>query len=169
MNKEFRDATLKELESWPGVTMTEESGRKHDKMTLHYNGDSRLVIVASTPSDARALPNHMALVRREVRALGAQRAHVVVGKPKPANPVLREVPKPMEKPMSREKKQAEIFKSIGDLRYSEMLELAGFMRDIATEMNLRRGSTDSWAKMLQAAVDYENTRPTPAREEALAA
>jgi len=165
MNKEMRNATLKELESWPDVTMTEEDGGKYTKATLHYNGESRLVVVANTPSDARALPNHIATVRREIRALGAERKHIVVGnkakKPKkaPVNPVLREVPKSMEKPMSREQKIEAIFKSIGDLRYSEMLTLAGFLRDVATEENLQRGRPASWANMLQAAVDVQTVKP----------
>jgi hypothetical protein len=159
MNKDLRTATLRELEDWPGVTMTEEDGGKHTKAILHFNGESRLVVVAKTPSDARALPNHLATVRREIRALGAERAHVVMGGKKkdepPANPVLRAVPQTMEKPMSREAKQEAIFRSISDLRYSEMLVLAGFLRDVATEMNLRRGHVQSWAQMLQAAADCQ--------------
>lgn len=156
MNKEFATATARELESWPGVTMTEEDGGKHAKVHLHFNGQSRLVVVANTPSDARALPNHIAVVRREIRALGAERAHIVSGpklKPAPANPVIRAEHIFKEQPMSREAKQEAIFKSIGDLRYSEMLSLAEFLRDVATQENLRRGSPQSWAQMLQAAVD----------------
>lgn len=157
MNKEMYSATVRELEDWPGVTMTEEDGGKHARLILHFAGNSRMVIVAHTPSDARALPNHLATVRREIRALGAQRAHIVSGKKPlpPANPVLREVPKPMEAPMGREAKQEAIFRSIGDLRYSEMLALAEFLRDVATEMKLQRGNPQSWAKMLQAAVDCQ--------------
>jgi hypothetical protein len=159
MNKEFQSATARELESWPGVTMTEEDGGKHSKLVLHYNGESRIVVAANTPSDSRALPNHIALVRREIRGLGASRAHLASG-PKsdaPANPVLRSIPQIMEKPMSREVKQEAIFKSIGDLRYSEMLSLAEFLRDVATEAKLQRGNPQSWAKMLQSAVDCQIT------------
>jgi len=158
VNKELKAATLKELEDWPGVTMTEEEGGKHSKAVLHFKGESRFVVVAKTPSDVRAVPNHLAVLRREIRAMGAQRSHIIVGgkaKESPANPVLREVPKLKEAPMSRETRQEAIFKSIGDLRYSEMLDLAVFLRDVATEMNLRRASPDSWAKMLQSAVDCQ--------------
>jgi hypothetical protein len=159
MNKEMRAPTIRELEDWPGVTMTEEDGGKHAKAVLHFNGQSRVVIVSKTPSDARALPNHLATVRREIRALGAERAHVLAGAKQktepPANPVLTAIPKSMEAFMSREAKQEAIFRSIGDLRYSEMLSLAEFLRDVATEMNLRRGNPHSWAQMLQAAVDCQ--------------
>ena len=158
MNKEFHAATVRELESWPGVTMTQEDGGKHGKVVLHFNGSSRIVVVANTPSDARALPNHIAVLRREIRALGAERAHIVSG-PKaakaPANPVLQVEHIFKEKSMSREAKQEAIFKSIGDLRYSEMLSLAEFLRDVATESNLQRGNPQSWAKMLQTAVDVQ--------------
>lgn len=154
MNKELRAATEKELQDWPGVTFEEEDGGKHTKLILKYRGETRFVVVSRTPSDVRAVPNHLTVLRKEIRALGAQRKHVVVGKKEPpANPVLREVPKSMEKPMSREAKQEAIFKGIGDLRYAEMLDLAEFLRDVATETNLRRGNPHSWAKMLQAAVD----------------
>lgn len=158
MNKEFHAATVRELESWPGVTMTEEDGGKHAKVVLHFNGDSRIVVVAHTPSDTRALPNHIATLRREIRALGAERAHIIAGakaKPTPANPVLRAEHIFKDTPMSREAKQEAIFKSIGDLRYSEMLSLAEFLRDVATESNLQRGNPQSWAKMLQCAVDCQ--------------
>ena len=157
MNKEFHAATVRELESWPGVTMTEEDGGKHVKVHLHFNGGSRIVIVANTPSDARALPNHIAVLRREIRALGAERAHIVAGaKAKaPANPVLKPEHIYKDQPMSRETKQEAIFKSIGDLRYSEMLSLAEFFRDVATESKLQRGSPQSWARMLQSAVDCQ--------------
>jgi hypothetical protein len=158
VNKEFHTATVRELESWPGVTMTEEDGGKHAKVTLHFNGGTRMVVVANTPSDARALPNHIAVVRREIRALGAERAHIVSGpkeKPAPSNPVLRPEQLFKEKPMSREAKQEAIFRSIGDLRYSEMLSLAEFLRDVATESKLQRGNPQSWAKMLQSAVDCQ--------------
>ncbi len=167
MNKELRNATEKELADWPGVTLTEEDGGKHTKATLHFAGQSRMVIVAKTPSDARALPNHLAVVRRELRALGAERAHVIVGKPKvlPVNPVLRFVPALMEVPMAREAKLDAIFKGIGELRYAEMLHLAEFMRDVATEAKLRRGEAHSWARTLQAMVDYHNApAPQPERE-----
>lgn len=157
MNKEFHTATVRELESWPGVTMTEEDGGKHAKVILHFNGESRIVVVANTPSDARALPNHVATLRREIRALGAERAHIVSGAKtkQPANPVLQAAHIFKEAPMSREAKQEAIFKSIGDLRYSEMLSLAEFLRDVATDMNLQRGNPQSWAKMLQTAVDFQ--------------
>lgn len=158
MDKQLLAATEKELEDWPGVTFTVEDGGKHPKVVLDYKGETRFVVTASTPSDNRALPNHLATLRREIRALGAERKHVVVGKakpaPKPANPVLREVPKIMEKKlMTTEAKLDAIFEKIGDLRYAEMLLLAEFMRDSATEAKLQRGNVNSWAKFLQSGVD----------------
>jgi len=155
MNKEFRAVTMRELETWPGVTITEEDGGKHDKVFLHFNGQTRMVVAAKTPSDVRAVPNHLAVVRRELRALGAERAHVVVGQSAPEKPATKVFEQLLEKelPMSREAKLDEIFKGIDSLRYSEMLELAGHLRDIATDVNLRRGDMRSWAMMLQSATD----------------
>lgn len=162
MNKDMRAATIRELKGWPGVTMTEEGGKKHPRIVLHYNGETRFVVVSATPSDARAQSQHLAVVRREIRALGAVRANVIAAStksPKPANPVLRESLKIKEKPMSKENKLEAIFKSIGDLRYSEMLTLSEFLRDVATEKNLRRGYPQSWASTLQAAVDCSASIP----------
>jgi hypothetical protein len=150
MNKDMRQATERELEDWPGVTFTEETGKNHTKVTLHYEGQTRLVIAASTPSDHRAIPNHLAIVRKEIRALGAERKHIVIGaKAQPEPATLKIVKEPA---MSHKSKTDQIFDLIGDLRYAEMLTLAEYLRDVATTENLRRGSSASWAKMLHEAV-----------------
>jgi hypothetical protein len=154
MNKELYTATVKELENWPGVTLTEEQGKGHCKAFLHFNGQSRMVIVSNTPSDVRALPNHIALVRRELRGMGAEKAHVVVGEPKTRAPHLSIITE--EIPMSRENKIDAILKQISDLRYSEMIEFAALLRDVATVTNMRRGHALSWANMLQTAVDQNS-------------
>ncbi len=148
MNKELRQATERELENWPGVTFTEETGKNHTKVTLHYNGQTRLVIASSTPSDVRALPNHLSVLRKEIRALGAERRQIIAGaKPTPAAPIITK-----EITVSHKSKTEQIFDLIGDLRYAEMLGLAEYLRDVATNENLRRGRVDSWAKTLHAAV-----------------
>ena len=152
MNKEMRQATERELEDWPGVTFTEETGKNHTKVTLHYNGQTRLVIAACTPSDVRAIPNHLSVLRKEIRALGAERKHIIVGnkaKPEPVN-----LPTNKESNVSHKSKTDQIFDLIGDLRYAEMLALAEYLRDVATGENLRRGRVDSWAKMLHTAVQH---------------
>ena len=147
MNKDMRQATERELEDWPGVSFTEETGKNHTKVMLHYNGQSRLVIAASTPSDHRAIPNHLAVVRKEIRALGAERKQIIVGaKPKPVS-----LPATKENNVSHKTKTDQIFDLIGELRYAEMLALAEYFRDVATVENLRRGQSASWAKMLHAA------------------
>ena len=151
MNKDMKQATERELENWPGVTFTQETGKNHTKVTLHYNGQSRLVIAASTPSDVRAIPNHLSIVRREIRALGAERKQIIVGaKDKPVTQPVS-LPATKENNVSHKTKTDQIFDLIGDLRYSEMLALAEYFRDVATVENLRRGQTASWAKMLHAA------------------
>jgi hypothetical protein len=147
VNKEIRQATERELENWPGVTFTEETGKGHTKVTLHYNGQTRFVIASSTPSDWRSVPNHLAIVRREIRALGAERKHIVVGSKPKTEPV--KIVK--ETIVSHKTKTDQIFDLIGDLRYAEMLALAEYFRDVATVENLRRGKSASWAKMLHAA------------------
>ena len=154
MNKEMRQATERELEDWPGVTFTEEAGKNHTKLIVSYNGQTRMVFVSATPSDVRAVPNHVSVLRREIRALGATRKHVIIGdKAKPVKIEKEEVmSEPTPKPNTAADKAGKILDLIGDLRYSEMLLFADYMRDIATTSNLRRGKTESWANMLHLAV-----------------
>lgn len=150
MNKEMRQATERELEDWPGVTMTEETGKNHTKVTLAYNGQTRLVVASATPSDVRAVPNHLAIVRREIRALGAERKHVgVIAKARPDPAPLQIVKEAII--MSQKPKTQQIFDLIGELRYSEMLALAQTLSDLATMTNLRRGKPASWANLLDVA------------------
>lgn len=160
MSKELLAATERELADWPGVTMTQEpDGGKHSRVILHYKGQSRLVIVAKTPSDVRALPNHLALVRRELRALGAEKARVIVGKPKEERPFKPHVPathKPLEvleqivtQPKKTEDKFRAIFTAINDLRYGEMMQFAAILADGAVATNLKRRDIHGWAHMLQ--------------------
>ena len=150
MNKEMRQATERELQDWPGVTFTEETGKNHTKVILAFEGKTKMIVAASTPSDVRALPNHLALVRREIRALGAERKHIIVGDK--TKPVSQPVSLPTkESAVSHKTKTDQIFDLIGDLRYAEMLSLAKFLSDMAVGANLQRGRIDSWAKMLHAA------------------
>lgn len=159
MGKELIAATEKEIADWPGVTMTQEADGKHSKIVLHYGSQSRLVVVAKTPGDFRALPNHLATVRRELRALGAEKARVIVGKPKAERPFKPHVPathKPLEaldQIVTQPKKTADkfkaIFDAIEDLRYGEMLQFAAALADGAIATNLRRRDVHGWAQMLQ--------------------
>lgn len=152
MNKEMENATVRELQDWPGVTWTEENGGKHGKLILSYRGETRMIVVAHTPSDQRAVPNHLATLRRELRGMGAEKKYVT---PKATPEVVAPAMQKLEElivPKKTNKIEA-IFTQIGDLRYSEMLELAAYFRDVATEKNLRRGQVESWARMLQAGVE----------------
>lgn len=159
MNKEMENATVRELTDWPGVTWTEENGGKHGKLILSYRGETRMIVVAHTPSDQRAVPNHLAAIRRELRALGAEKKHAPPPKAAKATPPVMEQLKEAVLPKSTNKIEL-IFSQIGELRYSEMLELAGYLRDVATEKNLQRGRPQSWATMLQAAVEGSQS-PSP--------
>lgn len=150
MNREMRQATERELEDWPGVTFSEEQGKNHTKVILAYKGQTRLVVASSTPSDVRAIPNHLTILRREIRALGAERKHVVVTAKAPVDPAPLQLVK--EKIiMSQKPKIDQIFDLIGDLRYSEMLDFAERLSVYATANNLRRGRPASWADMLHKA------------------
>jgi hypothetical protein len=165
MSKELIEATVQELHTWHGVTMTEGGGKKHNKIILHHDGETRIVVISNTPSDARAVHNHLSVLRKEIRALGAVRKHVAA-RPKAQKKPLSTPIKPKDNQLTKETKLEAIFSAIGDLRYSEMLTLAEFMRDIATQENLQRGRPQSWAKTLQAAVDYSASPNATSEKEA---
>ncbi|MBF5091321.1 hypothetical protein F1640_15140 [Novosphingobium sp. NBM11] len=169
MSKELIAATEREIADWHGVTMTHEpDGGKHGRISLHYAGNSRLVIIAKTPGDHRALPNHLAIVRRELRALGAEKARIVVGKPKaerPFKPLIPATHKPLEaletvimQTKNTEQKFKAIFDGIEDLRYGEMLHFADLLRKASIAMKLRRSEVHSWARTLQFAVNAHEHR-----------
>lgn len=166
MSKELLAATERELADWPGSTMqVEQDGGKHGRITLHYGGQSRLIIIAKSPSDVRAVPNHIAIVRRELRGMGAERARVVVGKSKPERPFVPATHKPLEaleQIVTQPKKTADkfqaIFDAIGDLRYGEMIDFAAQLAEAAVEMKLRRSEPLSWARTLQFAIDLREDR-----------
>ena len=155
MSKELLAATVKELRDWPDVTMTEEQQGKHRKVTLSYKNQNRLVVFANTPSDQRALPNHLALVRRELRGLGAIKSHPQAVKIerlfRPYVPATQTSFANLEiTPMKPNNKIEAIFTLVNDLRYGEMLTLAGILRDAATDIGLRRSFESDWAKMLHS-------------------
>lgn len=70
---EVEQAAIAELLLWPGVTAVVEQGRKHVKVTLHFEGRSRFVIRSSTLSDHRGVRNHVGDIKRTLRLLGAER------------------------------------------------------------------------------------------------
>lgn len=163
MSKELIAATQRELGDWPGATMTQEPNGKHGKLVLHYNDQSRLVIMALTPSDSRAIPNHLGIVRRELRSMGAQKAKIIVGKPKeerPHKPMQPATAKPMKEletimseapkaPVNAGQKINRILASVADLRYGEMLEFAALLSQAAIETKLQRNRPHDWARMFQ--------------------
>lgn len=66
--------TKRELERWPGASVTFSNGGKHGIATIGYQGRTRMVVFACTPSGGtRSDKNHIATVRRELLALGAAR------------------------------------------------------------------------------------------------
>ena len=158
MSKELIAATQRELETWPDTRMTQDVQGKHRKIVLHYKEHSRLVVLSNTPSDQRALPNHISVVRRELRGMGATKLHpqpsakpqlptVTVGQPTPVK---------VELIMKSTNNIDAIFSLIGSLRYGEMLTLAEIMRDAATETKLRRSFAGDWAKMLHSIADTKS-------------
>jgi hypothetical protein len=51
------------------IPYTVETGGKHEKITLHFNGRSRFVMLSVSPSDGRNAMNTRALLRRTIRQL----------------------------------------------------------------------------------------------------
>jgi hypothetical protein len=75
MPPEYEERTKAEVAEWPGAAVTFGHRAKHREATLSFRGESRFVIMPTSPSDgARGLQNHIAAVRRELRSLGASRA-----------------------------------------------------------------------------------------------
>lgn len=71
----YDDPVEAELDRWPGVAWARETRSKHYALVLTYRGQSRFVIYPATPGDnRRGALNHLANVRAELRALGAQRS-----------------------------------------------------------------------------------------------
>lgn len=74
MAEDMIAATKRELERWPGATVSFANGGKHITATLGFQGRTRMVVCASTLSDnSRGGKNHIAQVRRELLSLGAAR------------------------------------------------------------------------------------------------
>ena len=165
MSKELLAATLQELEGWPDTSLTEDAQGKHRKIVLHYKDQSRLVVMANTPSDQRALPNHIALVRRELRGMGASKTHAQPVKPSKGpdyNPFIpaKQAPfKDLEITVKQANKIDAIFSAIGDLRYGEMLQLAGILSLAAVDTKMRRSYPGDWAKVLHSVADQPEQQP----------
>lgn len=166
MCKEYVNATVRELEEWPDTSMTQEPQGKHSKLVLHYKDQSRLIVMATTPSDARGLQNHIATVRRELRGMGASKRHVIVGKPKAERPFKPHQPATQapfkeleitmaEQPKTAEQKFTQILTAISDLRYGEMLRFADALSAAAIETKMQRNRPHDWARMLQALIETE--------------
>lgn len=71
---DYATETEREVENWPGAGVSFAASRRHNIAVLSYRGGSRKVVFAATPSDnARGLQNHIAVIRQELRGLGAVR------------------------------------------------------------------------------------------------
>lgn len=62
-----------EVNLWPGALVLFEQRKKHVCARLFYNEKERLVFMSATPSCRRATLNAVSDIRRELRALGAER------------------------------------------------------------------------------------------------
>lgn len=168
MNRHYLAETERECAAWPDASCEPEEGSKHGRIILRYKGESRMIVVSNTPSDARAIKNHLALVKRELRGMGASRTVVPINPnqrertinpavridmPLAAHPALANPFENLESIMTQPTSIASIFAAIDKLRYSEMLTLAEFLSQIATDNKLRRSYPDDWARTLQAACD----------------
>lgn len=146
-NKAYLEATRKELESWPDTSLEIDNTGKHNKVTLHYKGQSHFVIMAATPSDARGLQNHIATVRRTLRGLGAAK---YVAPPREAiKPAQHKPFQELENMTQPQVKKIEsILQAISELRYGEMLQLAEVLADAAVVQRLKRSDVAGWATLL---------------------
>jgi len=156
MSKELIAATTQELEGWPETGMATVNEGKHRKIILSYKGETRFVVISSTPSDRRAMANHIAVVRRELRGMGATKHQPA---PKTERPFKPFVParQPLiikeEIPVTKTDKIEGIFKAVGELRYGEMILLAELLSSTAKDVGLRRSRPSDWAKMLHSIAD----------------
>lgn len=167
MNKQYLAETRREIEAWEGVTITQEEGSKHGRVVLHYGNESRFVVVSNTPSDALGIKNHIALVRRILKQMGAAKAAPQISAAQREKPV-RLVP-PVETPPPKSEQPImatnsnnpidAIFTSIERLRYSEMLEFATILSETAIAGNMRRNRINEWAQMLQSAAEANRGQP----------
>jgi hypothetical protein len=163
VSKELIQATERELAVWPGSSFDVlPTGGKHGRLAIKYNDQSRLVIIAQTPSDNRAVPNHLAVVRRMLREMGARKAKNIVGQPAPEQP--RQAAEQPQQTLAdigtiimQSKKIPAILRAIEDLRFGEMLEFAQLLSETAVSMNLRRGRAQDWAMMLQSVAENRDT------------
>lgn len=169
MNKHYFAETEREIAAWPDTSITQENGGKHGRILLHYKGESRIVVVANTPSDARAIKNHIATVRRELRGMGASKTvqppsqhqrtvnpFVCRDPPAQAAPIIEQPFAKLTGETMNNNAIDAIFASIEKLRYAEMLEFASILSDAANAGKMRRSVPNDWARTLQLAA--ENNR-----------
>lgn len=67
LDKDVEAATLRELADKPHIQCRVEQGRKHIAVVLYCGERRRKVFCAITPSDRRALANHVSNLRRMIR------------------------------------------------------------------------------------------------------
>ncbi|SLK04029.1 hypothetical protein [Novosphingobium mathurense] len=165
MSKQLIAETQREVSEWPDATMTQEQGGKHPRIVLHYKGESRMVVVANTPSDVRALKNHIATVRRELRGMGATKHKPVASNMNRERNYPQRIDMPSEpapvrqnpfenlgkSTMSNQSTIDAIFSNIERLRYSEMLEFAAILSNAACQEKMRRSNVNEWARTLHTA------------------
>lgn len=75
------DDIRQEVRRWPGATVAFEMGGKHPRATISFNGKERFVTIPSSPGDTVHGPkNNIAIVRRTLKALGALRVAIPIGR-----------------------------------------------------------------------------------------
>lgn len=70
----YDDGTEAELARWPGITWRHEHRAKHESVVLTFGEATRFVCYPATPGDTRrGVLNHIADLRAELKAMGAER------------------------------------------------------------------------------------------------
>lgn len=76
MASDLYEHTIKaELAHWPGVDVEFSDRAKHRQAVFHFRGETRFIVLPASPSDgARGHLNSIRDARKELAALGAERA-----------------------------------------------------------------------------------------------
>ncbi len=74
-NRDFQDAMLREVENWPGASITFHPPRTngHPHAELTFRERRRKSFFSLSPSDNRARINQITMIRRVLKELGAER------------------------------------------------------------------------------------------------
>lgn len=68
-DKQILKTVKRELEKYPGASVSVRQTRKHKELTLSYRGKTKKVFTSTSPSDARAVMNVIGDIRRVLKEL----------------------------------------------------------------------------------------------------